>query len=154
MPSISNVRLTIQRNSRDRAQDSPRRVDVSFTTNFNPTEMFAHVVYKAEVNLRPRGEEEGDPDSDNGPLRFVGARTITSATNQVQTTITGSVQRINLNEDPDHSPGRPGEPPIPVDEDIRDDEWVAEVKLTPHIFSTVVAQSPLVVGSWGFLGQD
>ncbi len=154
MPSISNVRLTIQRNSNDTSQGSPRRVDVSFTTNFSLTEMFAHVVYKAEVNLRSQNEEGQDPNLDNGALRLVGTRIITSATNQVKTTMTTSLQRIFLNEDVDMQPGHNGQPPVTVDADIRDDEWVAEVKLMPHIFPTVVAQSPLVVGSWGFLGQD
>ena len=154
MPSISNVRLTIQRNSENTSQASPRNVEVSFTTSFTQREMFAHVVYKAEVNLRSQNEEGLDPSLDDGALRLVGTRIISSTANQVQTTVTSSLQRILLNEDFDHRPGRPGEPPIEVAPALRDDEWVAEVKLTPHVFPTVVAQSPVVVGSWGFLGQD
>jgi hypothetical protein len=112
--------------------------------------MFAHVVYRADVFLRSQNEE--DPNSDNAANPFVGTKIITSATSQVQTTITGSILRVNLNEDEDNRRVFGGIEPI--DPNLRDDEWVAEVRLTPHVFPTVTANSPQVVGSWGALGQD
>lgn len=153
MPSISNVQLTIQTNHADLSQGSPRRVDVSFTTSFNATEMFAHVVYKAEVYLRSAtGLGRGEVQDDTTGMRAIGSKIITSASNQVQTNISGSLLRVNLNEDSDTRVLNGNV--IDYPEDVRDDEWVAEVKLMPHIFSTTIAQSPQVVGSWGIRGQD
>jgi len=147
MPSLSNLQLTLQRNGSDLDRDSQRRVSVSFTTNFNRTEVFAHVVYRADVILRSQGDD--DPNSDIGSTRIIGTRIITSAATQVQTTITTSLHREDLNEDPDYiTPNRE------VPAEMRDDEWVAEVRLTPHVFPTVTSHSATVIGSWGLLGQD
>src|SRR5215470_17896063 len=99
MPSLSNIQLALQHNGRDLSRNSQRRVSVSFTTNFSATEMFAHVVYRADVILRSQGDQ---PDVDNTSTRIIGTRVITSAAAQVQTTITTSLHREELNEDPDY----------------------------------------------------
>jgi len=144
MPSISNLQLNIQPVNANDPQ-SPRTVSVTFTTNFNATEMFAHVVYRAEVNLK---SQRGATEAFDLPAnRFVGRRNIRSVASQVQTTISNSFNRSSLDEDADFRIVNGNLQEVsPV---VRDDEWAAEVTLTPLVFDTVTAQSPVVVGTWG-----
>jgi hypothetical protein len=127
---------------------APRTASVTFTTDFNRIEVLAGTVFKADVKLV--SIEEG-PLSPEGSSQPMGTAYIKATNNgPVQTTLEQVFTRTNLDEDRDSIiNSRTG-----LLVKIRPDEWVARVTLSPVVFNSVTADSDLVIGSWGILGQD
>lgn len=140
MPGISNLELTLRRKSH--ASMNYRVARVSFTTNFTQTEIFAHAVFKAVVELRTSKENVPDFD-DTFRVLHVDIITLMADSNPVQSLVERHFSEslfcseITMPENNGMGNGQP------------DEEWVAVVKLSPHIFETVTAESPEARRAWG-----
>ncbi len=136
MPTITKLSLNLQHGG----TGNNREASVTFTAIFNNPEVLASAVFKADVRIQ----------SDDGDRVFPIGSTFVHATNTpAPTTLSRTFTRTNLDEDPDVVITKGG-----VEERENKDEWKAIVTLSPAVFETVAASSPIVVGSWGIEGQD
>jgi hypothetical protein len=133
MPGISNLELTLRR------RPDTRIARVNFTTTFTPTEIFAHAVYKAIVEIRSGGNCLNDFEDDCRILH-VDTITLMASSNPVQTLVERNFSETLFFEEQLFHGKAIGSP--------QQREWIAIVKLIPHIFETVTAESIEVPGSW------
>ena len=136
MPGISNLELTLRR------RPDSRVARINFTTSFNQTEIFAHAVYKAVIEIRSRGNCLNDFDDDYRVLH-VDTITLMASTNPIQTLVERNFSETLFYEEP-LFPGK-------ANKLAQQADWIAIVKLIPQVLETVIAESREVTGSWDII---
>lgn len=137
MPNISNPILSLQHGG----AGTTRTARVNFTVSFTSLEVLAGEVFQADVSIK----------SDDGSSNIVvGTTFVQASSTPTPVSVSKTLTRMNLDEDPDFHVAHNGNVIIREDRD----EWKAVITLSPVVFSTVTAQSPIVTGSWGARGND
>lgn len=140
MPSVNNVKLTIDKGG-DSRSGSNRRVRVTYTLSFSGTEVLAGSVFRERVTLR------GDDPVWDDHLTEFHAGAVRAASGSVSRSFTRNVSRSTLDEDGDTVIFG-----IPIFADR--DEIYARVELTPFVPSSGSGNSNTVTGQFGAAGND
>lgn len=140
MPSINNVRLTIDKGG-DSRSSSKRRVRVTYSISFSGIEALAGSVFRERVRLM------GDDPIWDDNLTEIHSGSVRAGSSSVNRSITADVSRSTLDEDGDTVIFG-----IPIWADR--DEIFARVELTPFVPSSASASSSTVSGQFGAAGND